>query len=67
MKGPSIKDVRKSGGGVRQKRTWGYAQCGQRGQNVADVFYGWPLIVISFLANFIFTIFIIFLILYTVK
>ena len=37
------------------------------GQNVADVFYGWPLMFISFLANFIFTIFIIFLILCTVK
>ena len=39
------------------------------GQNVAYVFYGYPLIliVISFSANFIFSIFIIFLILHTVK
>ena len=30
MKGPSIKDVRKSGGGVRQKRTWGMLNADKR-------------------------------------
>ena len=56
-------------GVLRRSGHGGMLNADKGGQNVADVFYGWPLIVIfiSFLANFIFTIFIIFLILYTVK
>ena len=43
-------------GVLRRSGHGGMLNADKGGQNVADVFYGWPLIFISFLANFIFTI-----------